>query len=83
MDCQVLSLPSSGFVEHLSRTLVAQQSVTKYIAMIVISLVTPQAVGSFCSTNRPQADMNVMQQGALTEGKGSLQLISSLRWFAL
>jgi hypothetical protein len=32
-----------GFVEHPSLTLVAQQSVTEYIAMIVVNLVTPKA----------------------------------------
>jgi hypothetical protein len=32
----------AGFVEHLSWTSVAQQSVTKYI-IIVINLVTPKA----------------------------------------
>ncbi len=33
----------SGFVEHLSRTLVAQQSVTKIISLIFIILVTLKA----------------------------------------
>ncbi len=33
----------SGFVEHLSQTLVAQQSVTKIISVTVLNLVTPKA----------------------------------------
>ncbi len=31
------------FVEHLSQTLVAQQSVTKIILLVLINLVTPKA----------------------------------------
>ncbi len=33
----------NGFVEHLSRTLVRQQSVTKFIEINAISMVTPEA----------------------------------------
>jgi len=33
----------AGFVEHLSRTYVAQQSVTKRIEMTATNLVTPRA----------------------------------------
>ncbi len=32
-----------GFVEHLSRTQVAQQSVTKFISLGIENLVTPKA----------------------------------------
>ncbi len=38
------SMVRGGFVEHLSWTLVAQQTVTKNIAMIVINLVTTKVV---------------------------------------
>jgi hypothetical protein len=34
--------PSVGFVEHLNRTYIAQQSVNKNIAIVVINLVTPK-----------------------------------------
>ncbi len=32
-----------GFVEHLSRTQIAQQSVTKFISLGIVNLVTPKA----------------------------------------
>jgi hypothetical protein len=43
------------FVEHLSQTKVAQQSVTKIISLIFINLVTPKvgAKHELFSTNRP------------------------------
>jgi hypothetical protein len=43
-------------VQHLSWTYAAQQSVTKFILTIVMSLILPKAAASssFCSTNRPQ-----------------------------
>jgi hypothetical protein len=39
----MFSKPDTGFVEHLSRTRVTQQSVTKIISLTFISLVTPKA----------------------------------------
>jgi hypothetical protein len=36
-------LARGGFVEHLSPTKVAQQSVTKIIYLVLINLVTPKA----------------------------------------
>jgi hypothetical protein len=52
--------PRGIFVEQLSRTYVAQQSVTKNIAIIVLYLVTPKARAKHenCSTNRPQSDLS-------------------------
>jgi hypothetical protein len=44
-----------GFVQHLSRTQVAQQNVTKIIYFSIIDLVMPK-VGTkheLCSTNQP------------------------------
>ncbi len=38
---QKSSIFRGGFVEHLSRTYVAQQSVTEVISLIFIKLVTP------------------------------------------
>ncbi len=34
----------SGFVEHQTRTYVAQQSGTRFVAMTVMNLVTPEAI---------------------------------------
>ncbi len=49
-----------GFVEHLSPTEVAQQSVTKIISLTIINLVTPKA--------RAKHEPSVQQTG-LREGK--------------
>jgi len=43
LNCDFYEHARGGFVEHLSLTLLAQQSVTKYIAMTAINLVTPKA----------------------------------------
>ncbi len=42
LDVQQTQL-RGGFIEHLSRTLVAQQSVTKITSLVVVNLVTPKA----------------------------------------
>jgi len=53
-----------GFsVEHLSGTQVAHQSVTKFIIVILMNLITPKAEDK-------------LEQGTLTEGDGLIQLTS-------
>ncbi len=47
--------PRGWFVEHLGWTKATQQSVTKFIAMIFMNVVTPKATAKnqLCSTNWP------------------------------
>jgi hypothetical protein len=51
------------FVEHLSQTLAVQQSVTKFIVMIAINLVTPKAATKHeLLLNKPMSETLFVEQ---------------------